>query len=111
MHGDIGAMDGLLKLAHAANVITTHSGCSNKTGASERDAQRGLKRAKRLKKAQILQEEREREKRQTVSMSSNDGSMQINEDGMHENSARAYSEALEQARENPGFLRRKKKKR
>ena len=113
MHSDIGAMDGLLKLAHAANM-------SNDTQRlQQQDWTRAnavlkeeLKRAKKAEEDRLqlqqFQEEREREKRQTVSMSSNDGSMQINEDGTHENSARAYSEALEQARENPGaFLRRK----
>ena len=113
MHSDIGAMDGLLKLAHAANVSNDTQRLQQQDWArANAMLKEELKRAKKAEEdrlqLQILQEEREREKRQTVSMSSNDGSMQINEDGMHENSARAYSEALEQARENPGaFLRRK----
>ncbi|CAL6436786.1 unnamed protein product [Bathycoccus prasinos] len=113
MHGDIGAMDGLLKLAHAANVSNDTQRLQQQDWArANAMLKEELKRAKKAEEdrlqLQILQEEREREKRQTVSMSSNDDSMQINEDGMHENSARAYSEALEQARENPGaFLRRK----
>ena len=40
--------------------------------------------------------------------SSNDDAKQLNEDIAHIKSARAYSEALERARENPGAFLRKK---
>ena len=95
MQSDIGAMDGLLKLAHAANA-------SSDTQWMQQRARDTINR--------VPQEEREREKRkENLSVkSSNDDAKQLDEDISHIKSARAYSEALERARENPGAFLRKK---
>ena len=95
MQSDIGAMDGLLKLAHAANA-------SSDTQWVQQRARDTINR--------VPQEERERKKRKEILSvkSSNDDAKQLNEDIAHIKSARAYSEALERARENPGAFLRKK---
>ena len=112
MQSDIGAMDGLLKLAHAANVSTDTQRLQEQDWTRVQEMlNKGLNRAKMIEEEHLrlheLDEASEREIKH-ISLPSNDGKIRLNEDDKHNNSVRAYSEALELARENPGAFLRKK---
>ena len=112
MQSDIGAMDGLLKLAHAANVSTDTQRLQEQDWTRAQEMlNKELNRAKMIEEERLrlheLDEASEREIKH-ISLPSNDGKVRLNEDDKHNNSVRAYSEALELARENPGAFLRKK---